>query len=161
MTELRLAMKDEVSGELGRLRRRISHPDRLMRAISVELLSITEGNFAKEASDGDNWKKLAEETIKQRKKKGCWPGQILQISAGGLAASIKPFSSAQEAGIGVSKIYAAIHQLGGQAGRGRKVTIPARPYLPMRKDGDGFELTRDAREGIMDIMELFVSGKVL
>ena len=28
-----------------------------------------------------------------------------------------------------SKDYAAIHQFGGKAGRGRKVTIPARPYL--------------------------------
>lgn len=26
----------------------------------------------------------------------------------------------------------AIHQFGGQAGRGRKVTIPARPFLPIR-----------------------------
>lgn len=31
--------------------------------------------------------------------------------------------------------YAAIHQFGGQAGRGHKVTIPARPFLPIRSDG--------------------------
>jgi phage virion morphogenesis protein len=31
--------------------------------------------------------------------------------------------------VGTNRVYAAIHQLGGQAGRGRKVTIPARPYL--------------------------------
>jgi phage virion morphogenesis protein len=31
--------------------------------------------------------------------------------------------------IGSGKIYAAIHQFGGKAGRNRKVTIPARPYL--------------------------------
>jgi phage virion morphogenesis protein len=31
--------------------------------------------------------------------------------------------------IGTNKIYAAIHQFGGQAGRGKKVPIPARPYL--------------------------------
>jgi len=31
--------------------------------------------------------------------------------------------------------YAAIHQFGGKAGRGRKVTIPARPYL-MFQDED-------------------------
>ena len=30
--------------------------------------------------------------------------------------------------------YARIHQLGGKAGRGRKVTIPARPYLGISKD---------------------------
>ncbi len=31
--------------------------------------------------------------------------------------------------VGSDKPYAAIHQLGGQAGRGRKVRIDARPYL--------------------------------
>ncbi|TSA12012.1 MAG: phage virion morphogenesis protein, partial [Deltaproteobacteria bacterium] len=37
--------------------------------------------------------------------------------------------------IGTNVIYAAIHQFGGKAGRGRKVTIPARPYL-MFQDED-------------------------
>ncbi|WP_180125628.1 phage virion morphogenesis protein [Rhodoferax sp. BLA1] len=32
-------------------------------------------------------------------------------------------------------VYAAIQQFGGQAGRGRKVTIPERPFLPIHKDG--------------------------
>lgn len=31
--------------------------------------------------------------------------------------------------------YAAIQQFGGKAGRGHKVTIPARPFLPIRPDG--------------------------
>jgi phage gpG-like protein len=31
--------------------------------------------------------------------------------------------------------YAAIQQFGGKAGRGHKVNIPARPYLPIRQDG--------------------------
>ena len=31
--------------------------------------------------------------------------------------------------------YAAIQQFGGKAGRGHKVTIPARPFLPIRQDG--------------------------
>lgn len=31
--------------------------------------------------------------------------------------------------IGSNLVYARIHQLGGKAGRGRKVTIPARPFL--------------------------------
>ena len=32
-------------------------------------------------------------------------------------------------------MYAAIQQFGGKAGRGHKVTIPARPFLPVRQDG--------------------------
>jgi phage virion morphogenesis protein len=37
--------------------------------------------------------------------------------------------------IGTNVVYGAIHQLGGQAGRGLKANIPARPYL-MVQDGD-------------------------
>ena len=36
--------------------------------------------------------------------------------------------------IGSNKVYAAIHQLGGQAGKNKKVTIPARPYLKLTDD---------------------------
>lgn len=37
--------------------------------------------------------------------------------------------------VGSTPEYAAIQQFGGKAGRGRKVTIPARPFLPVRPDG--------------------------
>ena len=36
--------------------------------------------------------------------------------------------------LGSNTAYAHIHQMGGQAGRGRKVKIPARPYLGVSKD---------------------------
>ena len=36
--------------------------------------------------------------------------------------------------IGSNKVYAAIHQLGGQTGKNKKVTIPARPYLKLTDD---------------------------
>lgn len=156
MTELRLAMKDEVSAELARMRSRLTQPERLMKGIAAELLSITEANFESESSDGEKWQALSAKTIAARTKRGHWPGKKLQVSAGGLASSVMPFSSADEAGIGASKIYAAIQQLGGQAGRGKKVTIPARPSLPMRPSGDDFELTDEARESIMDMLSGFV-----
>ncbi|GAB4209337.1 MAG: phage virion morphogenesis protein [Tibeticola sp.] len=35
----------------------------------------------------------------------------------------------------VTAAYAAIQQFGGQAGRGRKVTIPARPFMPVTQGG--------------------------
>lgn len=38
--------------------------------------------------------------------------------------------------VGNSMIYAAIQQFGGQAGRGKKVTIPARPFLPVTASGE-------------------------
>lgn len=35
--------------------------------------------------------------------------------------------------VGSSRVYAAIHQFGGRAGRGHAVTLPARPFLPDEK----------------------------
>lgn len=37
--------------------------------------------------------------------------------------------------LGSSAEYAAIHQYGGRAGRGKKTVIPARPFLPARAGG--------------------------
>ena len=37
--------------------------------------------------------------------------------------------------IGSTPLYAAIQQFGGRAGHGLAVTIPARPFLPVRPDG--------------------------
>lgn len=65
---------------------------------------------------------------KQRTKKRKWPGQILQVE-GKLAASINTYYDNDSAVIGSNLEYAAIHQLGGQAGKNKSVEIPARPYL--------------------------------
>ncbi len=51
--------------------------------------------------------------------------------AANYAASITSRAGTDFARIGSNKKYAAIHHLGGQAGRGKKLTLPARPYLPI------------------------------
>lgn len=57
------------------------------------------------------------------------------IDTGFLRNNIFPQVSGNTLIVGTPAKYAAIHQFGGQAGRGRKVTIPARPFLPVRLDG--------------------------
>lgn len=100
----------------------------LMRRISGDMMDAVEENFEREGRP--KWKSLAESTIESRKRQKKWPGKILQIGGGrGLAGSITPRYSAKEAIVGTNLIYARIHQKGGMAGRGRKVKIPARPYL--------------------------------
>lgn len=56
--------------------------------------------------------------------------------------------------VGSGKEYAAIHQLGGEAGRGRKVHIPARPFLPFtgEPDSGSGKLQPEAEEAILDIV---------
>ena len=46
-----------------------------------------------------------------------------------LMNSISSYYDNNVAEVGTNEPYAAIHQFGGKAGRGRKVDIPARPFL--------------------------------
>ena len=104
----------------------------LMKNIAGIFASATEENFKNEGRP-DKWIELSEATKKQRTKKKKWPGQILQVS-GQLASSISTQYDDKSAIIGSNLDYAAIHQLGGQAGKNKKVEIPARPYLKLTDD---------------------------
>ena len=104
----------------------------LMKNIAGIFASSTEENF-KEEGRPDKWTDLAEITKEKRKKKNKWPGQILQVQ-GQLASSVNTQYDDNSAVIGSNKDYAAIHQLGGKAGRNKKVEIPARPYLQLTND---------------------------
>ena len=104
----------------------------LMKNIAGIFASATEENFKNEGRP-DKWTELSEATKKQRTKQKKWPGQILQVS-GQLALSISTQYDDDSAIIGSNLDYAAIHQLGGQAGKNKKVEIPARPYLQLTDD---------------------------
>ncbi|MBO6181521.1 phage virion morphogenesis protein [bacterium] len=104
----------------------------LMKNIAGILASATEENFKNEGRP-NKWTDLADVTKKSREKIKKWPGQILQVE-GQLASSVTTQYDDDSAVIGSNKEYAAIHQLGGQAGRNKKVTIPARPYLQLTDD---------------------------
>lgn len=56
-----------------------------------------------------------------------------QIS-GQLASSVNTYYDDDSAIIASNLAYAAIHQLGGQAGKNHKAEIPARPYLKLTDD---------------------------
>jgi phage virion morphogenesis protein len=148
----------EVSMALMRLQARILNPRSMMASISAELLSLTEKAFQNEGSP-DKWKSLASSTIRNRTKKGTWPGKILQVSTAGLAASVTPTHGDHFAGIsagaGKSAKYAMIQQFGGKAGKALKATIPARGYLPVRKSGSDFSLTPQAERSIMSLTSQF------
>lgn len=50
-------------------------------------------------------------------------------------------------------VYAAIHQFGGRAGKGKKVEIPARPFLPANDTGG---LAPVAHAAVMDVLERYL-----
>jgi phage virion morphogenesis protein len=112
--------------ELGSLAESAADLTPLMREIAGDLAAAVEENF--EEQGRPKWVDLSDATIKARERKGYWPGKILQ-QRGELAASIVTEFDATSAQVGTNKIYAAIHQFGGKAGRNRSVDIPARPFL--------------------------------
>ena len=118
----------------------------VMRSIAIELLSQTEANFAAEGRPA--WADLAASTIASRTKTGHWPGKKEQVS-GQLAASTITDYGPSFAAIGQSKIYAAIQNLGGDAGRGHHSHLPPRPSLPITSDGN---LQPEAKDAIMDVI---------
>ena len=142
--EIKLDNK-EVESRLLDLAKRSENLRPLMKNIAGIFAYSTEENF-KEEGTPDKWTELSESTIKQRTKNKQWPGMILQIS-GQLASSVNTYYDDDSAVMGSNLEYAAIHQLGGQAGKNKSVEIPARPYL---------QLTPDDFEEILSMTENFL-----
>ncbi len=117
---------DELNNLLNKLSSKAVNAAPLMKNIAGILEYSVEENFEEEGRP--KWDKLSSATIKQRSKKGYWPGKILQMQ-GELATSITSSYDSNSAAVGTNKVYAAIHQFGGSAGRTKKVRIPVRPFL--------------------------------
>lgn len=122
----------------------------LMRAIALELDSITEENLEAEGQSGNDWPELSEVTTSIREAAGTWPGQMLQVSAAGLAASITTYADDTSALVGSNKPYAAMMHFGGEQAEFPNLwgDIPAREYLPMDAEGN---LQPLAEESILDL----------
>lgn len=121
----------------------------LMQAIAAELASQTEENFEHEGRP--DWPELSVVTTERRAKQGYWPGQMLQVSAGGLAASIVTHATDSSAMVGSNKPYAAMMQFGGERAEFPWLwgDIPARPYLPTDAEGG---LETGTEKAILDLM---------
>lgn len=96
--------------------------------------------------DGKRWTENAPATKKKKKNP-----KILQEfgERGGLLGTLAYKASSDKLQWGSNKAYAAIHQLGGKAGRGRKVTIPARVYLG---------LSRADRQELLETLRDYLTG---
>lgn len=112
-------------------------------AIAGVMLDAAEENFEREGRP-ETWTPLAEATVEDRREKGFGPEHPILQRTGTLAASIQAENSRDEALVHTNLRYAAIHQFGGKAGRGRKVAIPPRPFLV---------LTREDEDEIADIIK--------
>lgn len=120
----------------------------LMRGVAAELVSQTEENFENEGRP--DWLDLSDTTTERRVKNGNWPGQILQVSAAGLAASVTSLATDSTALVGSNKPYAAMMHFGGKKSEFPHLwgDIPSRPWLPMDAEG---VLQPEAEKAILEL----------
>ncbi len=111
---------------LEKIRRNLStRIPNILENIGIYMEASVVQNF-EEQGRPEEWQENAPATLEKKK------GNLILHESGLLKLGITFEVSENEVIIGPSGPalpYSAIHQFGGQAGRNRKVTIPARPYL--------------------------------
>lgn len=112
----------QVTGAMERLAKAAVNATPVMTAVAGVMLDAVMENFARAGRPA--WAGL------KNPGKRRLGGQVL-IDSARLKNSITPRADANSAIVGTNVKYAAIHQFGGMAGRGRKVKIPARPFLQL------------------------------
>lgn len=140
--------------------------------------SVMENFKAEQSPDGQPWQRLSAATLMQRlgqkNKKGqrfgfnqkgglsargkrYLMGKRILWEHGDLEASVHSQADKNRVVIGTGGHipYAAIHQFGGQAGRGHKVAIPARPYLAVNR-GNTLALAERDRDMIMTLLQKYL-----
>ena len=112
----------------------------LMQDIGEEARRIVEKNFEAGGRPGQ-WEPSA-----RSKRDGGKP----LTDKGTLRRSITVAADNTSVRVGTNVKYARIHQLGGNAGRGQKVRIPARPYLviPAADESGIVKIAKSYFEGI-------------
>lgn len=99
-----------------------------MTAVAGIMLDAVEQNFEEEGRP-ERWHPLAEPTKEQRQELGFGRSHPILQREGTLAAANQADSSSTSAEVTNATEYGPIHHFGGKAGRGKKVTIPERPFM--------------------------------
>ena len=140
-----------------------------MEDIGELLIETTKERFkTSTAPDGSPWEKNSFATLMThlQGRKGVFSKRDGGLTKKGakLAANKKPLigeskslseqfhyqASRTSVEVGSSVHYAPIHQFGGQAGRDKKVTIPARPFLG---------LSESDKRAVLEIIEEHLAGR--
>lgn len=107
---------------------RLQKPRQLYGLLGETLKKIHAERFKKEIDpQGNNWQPLSARTLARKQKKGK-STKILRQD-GYLSDRTAYNYDDKNVEFGSDAKYARLHQFGGKAGRGKKVTIPARPWL--------------------------------
>lgn len=154
MNNFTITVQDEdVQAALKVLADRVQNAKPFLQALGEDITERTKHRFdTSTGPDGVKWKPNAPSTLGMLQarlgaghrtksgdlnKKGLarMAGKKPLIEHGELRRQIIPEATADSLLVSATPLYAAIQQFGGQAGRGHKVNIPARPFLPVYSDG--------------------------
>jgi len=140
---------------LNGLQARMNDLSPAMADVAAVLQSEATQLFRNQGSSELPWDGLSpKSTIPMRTAKGTWPGKVLQVSSGGLAASVQAAHGKSFARIGSNKPYAAMHFFGGTTASNSMIPgkkIPARPFLPFKSDTQ--QLTKDAEASVLEVLQ--------
>lgn len=157
-----------VADVLSRISERTKNLRPAMQDIGAMLRTDALDNFKNQHDpDGNAWAPLKPSTILARarrlsggkgirKKDGSLRSNAVRTISGAkilqdrgtLRSSISVQNvTANSVTVGTKIAYAAIHQFGGQTGRGRKVRIPARPYIG---------ITQSASKDIVSMLQTYL-----
>lgn len=150
-----------VEGDLKKLAQKIKNLRPAFKSIGEHLLLSTENRFDTSTDpDGNKWAPLKVRTYhqaytagndgrKNKRKTHTKRGKMtaafqrylerkkILIGSGQLKDSISPRATNTGLIVGTPKKYAAVHQLGGSAGRkGKQFEMPARPFLGISKQDE-------------------------
>lgn len=153
---------EEVLAALRRLVARMADLSPAMRAIAGALADQVEEGFSSQSdpATGQAWPGLSPVTMGNRRKRGHWPGRILQ-DTGQLAASWTPASGPDWASVGTNKVYATTMNFGarkGEFGRTRRGApipwgdIPARRMVPIANG----RISDDLRDELLSILQRYL-----
>lgn len=164
---------DQVHAAFLALEERVSNAKGFLGGLGEDLVERTKRRFETSTGpDGVAWLKNSDVTLgllsdrlgkSYRKKSGAlnskgearMAGKKPLIDTGNLRRQIVWQATADTLTVGATPLYAAIQQFGGQAGRNHKVTIPARPFLPVKPDGS---LYPEEQAFILESLNEYIAG---
>ena len=126
---IKISLNDTQAVEkLSRIANQLKQPRKLYGVLGETLKKIHAERFKQEVDpQGNNWQPLSAKTLARKQKKGK-STKILRQD-GYLSDRTAYNYDDKNVEFGSDAKYARLHQFGGKAGRGKKVTIPKRPWL--------------------------------
>ncbi|MGQ0287127.1 phage virion morphogenesis protein [Pasteurellaceae bacterium 22721_9_1] len=140
---IKITLNDtQAAQSLQQIANQLKHPRKLYGVLGETLKKIHTERFKLEVDpDGKKWQPLAPKTLVAKAKRG--KSRKILRQDGNLADRLAYNFDDRGVEFGSEMPYARLHQFGGKAGRGHKVTIPARPWLGVNQQ-DGEKLLQKA-----------------